>query len=188
MINVCINPNHQITKVAAGGLGVHNELVQYQRSLVFHEVKVPYDVVITTNGGAPLDLNLYQAVKSMAIGELAVKKGGTIISINECRDRVGQKKFEELINMDLTAQELFDKVTDGVICCADGWEIQVLTRVLSYADVYVISNMNEKELGTIGLKYASSVEDAIEKCIKKYGKDLRILLLPDGPMKIPQKS
>ncbi len=186
MVNVCINPDHQITKVVAGGIQAHYELVQYQDNLVFDDISDPYDVVITTNGGYPLDLNLYQAVKSMAIGELAVKEGGTIISINECRDGVGQEKFDELINMDMSPQELFEKVTNREIWCKDSWEIQVLTRVLSISDVYVISEMDEEELGTIGLKYAESVEKAIERSIQKYGRDLRILILPDGPMAIPK--
>ena len=75
MVNVCINPEHKITKVVAGSLQAYGELAQYQETLCFFSLKEPYDVVISGNGGYPLDLNLYQAVKSMAIGERGVRKG-----------------------------------------------------------------------------------------------------------------
>jgi nickel-dependent lactate racemase len=75
-VNVCINEKHQIVKVAAGNFEkVHEELVNYQLENVFHPITDPYDIVICGNGGYPLDLNLYQAVKSMAIGEMAIKQG-----------------------------------------------------------------------------------------------------------------
>ena len=186
LINVCINPQHQITKVAAGALQVYHELVQYQENLCFFDIKDPFDVIIAGNGGYPLDLNLYQAVKSMALGELGVKKGGTVISINECKDKVGQPKFEELINFGICAEEMFDKVTNGVITCKDQWEIQALTRVLSHCNVIVVSSMKEVELGNIGLKWAESVEKAIEWCCKQYGSSMRVLVLPDGPAIIPR--
>ena len=53
------------------------------------------------------------------------------------------------------------------------------------ADIYVISKLNEKEIGNIGLKYAKNVEDAIKKCLRKYGSDASILILPNGPQILP---
>ncbi|MBY9004572.1 MAG: nickel-dependent lactate racemase, partial [Candidatus Lokiarchaeota archaeon] len=95
IVNVCIDEHHQITKVEAGALDVaHDLLVQYQMNKVFSPIKKLYDIVVCGNGGFPLDLNLYQAVKSMAIGEMGVKQGGTIISVNECSDGIGQEKFK----------------------------------------------------------------------------------------------
>ena len=181
MINVCINPEHQITKVMAGTLQIYNELVKYQERLCFYPIKDYYDVVVTGNGGSPLDLNLYQAVKSMALGELGVKKGGAVISVNECREGVGQPKFKELINMSMCAEEMFNKVTAGEIRCNDQWEIQALARVLTHCDIYVVSSISPEELGNIGLKYAPTVEEALKSCQKKYGPTIRVLVLPDGP-------
>jgi len=83
-INVCINKNHEISQIAAGDLElVHRKLVGYQKKHIFKKIQEPFDIVVCGNGGYPLDLNLYQAVKSMAIGEMGVKRGGTIISVNE---------------------------------------------------------------------------------------------------------
>ena len=49
-------------------------------------VPAPFDVVVTTNSGFPLDQNLYQAVKGMSAAAQVVRPGGTIVCAAECRD------------------------------------------------------------------------------------------------------
>ncbi len=112
VVNVSINENHEITQVAAGNLEkVHKKLVNYQLRHTFKEIREPFDIVVCGNGGYPLDLNLYQAVKSMAIGEMAVKKNGTIISVNECAEGIGggQDEFKELLFSDMSPEEIYKK-------------------------------------------------------------------------------
>ncbi|NVM44761.1 MAG: nickel-dependent lactate racemase [Candidatus Lokiarchaeota archaeon] len=187
-INVCINESHEITQVAAGDLElVHKKLVDYQKKYIFKKIKEPFDIVICGNGGYPLDLNLYQAVKSMAIGEMGVKQGGTIISVNECREGVGkgQDKFKEIIFSEMSPEEIYNKILNKELVVPDQWQIQVLTRILMKSEIYVVSNMKEDKIGNIGLKYADTVEIAIEESLKKHGKDARILILPNGPLILP---
>ncbi|MHA1920466.1 MAG: nickel-dependent lactate racemase [Promethearchaeota archaeon] len=185
MINVCINPEHQITKIISGSYRIYNELVKYQKKICFRPISELYDVVITGNGGYPLDRNLYQAVKSMAIGEMAVKKGGTIISVNECRDGIGSSSFEKQINLNIPPDEIQKKILEGKLSEPDQWQTQILARILSKANIYVISSISHEKLGNIGLKYASDIETAISECIKKYGSKMRVLILPDGPEILP---
>ena len=188
VINVCINESHEIVNIAAGDLErVHENLVRYQMEHVFREIALPYDIVICGNGGYPLDLNLYQAVKSMAIGEMAVKEGGTIVSVNECSEGVGigQDEFKEMLFSGMGPKEIYQKILSEELILPDQWEIQVLARVLMKAEIYVISKLKEKELGKIGLKHADTVEEAIEISIKKHGPNSRILLLPNGPQVLP---
>ncbi|MBD3198120.1 MAG: nickel-dependent lactate racemase [Candidatus Lokiarchaeota archaeon] len=189
IINVCINEYHQITNVIAGEVEKsHETLVEYQLNKVFFQINHLYDIVICGNGGYPLDLNLYQAVKGMAIGEMAVKEGGTIISVNELSDGVGigQDNFRDLIFSGLKPKELYTMVKNEEILVPDQWEIQILARVLMKADIYVISELPQEELGNIGLKYASSVESAIQKALLQHGKDASILILPNGPQILPK--
>lgn len=188
VINVCINEEHRITQVAAGDLEeVHKKLVGYQLNYIFKEIDEPYDIVVSGNGGYPLDLNLYQAVKSMGIGEIAVKEGGTIISVNECIDGIGigHDKFKDLIFSKMKPEDIYQKVLSKEIIMIDQWEIQILTRIMMKAEVYVISTINKDELGNIGLKYAESIETAIRMSLTKHGPNARILILPNGPQIIP---
>ncbi len=188
IINVCINELHEIVEIAAGNIEkVHEKLVDYQLKHIFREINKPCDIIICGNGGYPLDLNLYQAVKSMAIGEMAVKKGGTIIAVNECADGIGigQDEFKKLIFSGMAPEEIHKKILNKEIVVPDQWEIQILARILMKADIFVISRLKKNELGNIGLKYAKTVEDAITNCLNKYGDDASILILPNGPQILP---
>lgn len=190
-VNVCINEKHKITQVFAGDLkAVHRRLVNYQLNHIFCKIPHFFDIVICGNGGYPLDLNLYQAVKSMAIGEMGVKEGGTIISVNECSDGIGlgQEQFKELLFSGLSPKYLHEKILSQEIIVPDQWEIQVLARVMMRAEIYLISRLKESEIGNIGLKYAKSIESAIEKALKKHGKNAEILILPNGPQILPIKK
>jgi len=187
-INVCIDKNHEITQVAAGDLElVHKRLVDYQKKNIFKEIQEPFDIVVCGNGGYPLDLNLYQAVKSMAIGEMGVKRGGTIISVNECSEGVGvgQEKFKELIFSEKNPEEIYNKILNKEILGPDQWEIQVLTRILMKSEIYLVSSMQKEDIGNIGLKYADTVENAIKQSLIKHGNDANILILPNGPQILP---
>ncbi|MFX1409957.1 MAG: nickel-dependent lactate racemase [Promethearchaeota archaeon] len=188
IINVCIDEKHRITQIAAGDVEkAHEKLVDYQLKKVFKKVSEPYDIVVCGNGGYPLDLNLYQAVKSMAIGEMAVKRGGTIISVNECSDGIGegQDKFRDLLFSNNKPIDIYNKILNKEILVPDQWEIQILARVLIKAEIFVVSNLKANELGNIGLKYAKNVEEAINLSIEKHGKDSNILFLPNGPQVLP---
>jgi len=188
VVNVSINENHEITQVASGELeGVHKKLVDYQLRHIFKEIREPFDIVVCGNGGYPLDLNLYQAVKSMAIGEMAVKKNGTIISVNECAEGIGggQDEFRELLFSDMPPEKIYKKVLNKEIVVPDQWEIQVLTRIMMIAEIYIVSKMKEDEIGNIGLKYAKTVEEAIKNSIIKHGSKAKILILPNGPKILP---
>jgi len=188
IVNVCINEDHKITQVAAGDLEkAHEYLVDYQLKHVFREISDLYDIVVCGNGGYPLDLNLYQAVKSMALGEMAAKEGGTIISVNECSEGVGigQDKFKELIFSGIAPKEIYEKILLKQIIVPDQWEIQVLARVLMKAEIFIVSSLKENEIGNIGLNYARNVEEAINLSLKKYGPNAKILFLPNGPQVLP---
>ncbi|MHA1110675.1 MAG: nickel-dependent lactate racemase [Promethearchaeota archaeon] len=189
-INVILNREHQITHIAAGNIiAVFNHLVQIQKNTCFKKIPHKYDMVICGNGGFPLDLNLYQAVKSMVIGEMACREGGVIISVNECRNGVGQESFKQLINNGDSPDIIYDNALNGKINVPDVWEIQVMARVLMHHSVYVVSSMKGSEIGNTGLKHANSVEDAIKKGLKELGKlseDVKILILPDGPLVLPK--
>lgn len=188
-VNVCINDQHLITKIAAGDFEkVHEFLVNYQLKQVFQEIDEQYDIVICGNGGFPLDINLYQAVKSMALGELAVKEGGYIISVNEMSDGVGHEKFRELLFCGRTPKEIYNDIVSEKIKVADQWEIQILTRVLQKARIIVVSNLSEDQIGNIGLIYAKTIEDAIKTALNELGQNAKILVLPDGPLVLPKLS
>lgn len=189
-INVIINSEHQITKVASGNIfSVFNYLAEAQKKVCFKPIDHTYDVVIVGNGGYPLDINLYQSVKSMTIAELAIRDGGTIISVNECSDGVGDKDFIDVINSGKNPTQIYEDVMSGKLHSPGFWEAQTLARILKKYKVYFVSSLSIENLGNIGLIYAENVEKSIISAIKDMGKtteDVSILVLPKGPLILPE--
>jgi nickel-dependent lactate racemase len=116
---------------------------------------------------------------------MAVKKRGTIISVNKCVDGVGHEKFKNLIFSGLKPEEIYNKILAREIEVPDQWEIQILTRILMKTEVIVVSELKENEIGNIGLKYADNIEEAINMALKKHGSHAKILILPNGPQILP---
>ncbi|HEX6511435.1 MAG TPA: nickel-dependent lactate racemase, partial [Chloroflexota bacterium] len=88
-VNVTINKKHQVTNVFAGELwSSHGIGVEFARKTAMRGVSQPFDVVVTTNAGYPLDLNLYQTVKGMSAAAQIVRPGGAIVVASECSDGI----------------------------------------------------------------------------------------------------
>lgn len=70
---------------------------RYQKQC--YEVPVDHlaDVVIVSCGGYPKDINLYQAIKSPLNAINAMKPGGTLLFLAECRDGGGAKDYFDWI-------------------------------------------------------------------------------------------
>src|SRR5215216_2639659 len=89
LLNVALNERREITGVFAGDLvAAHKVGIEFVRASAMQAVDRAFDIVITTNSGYPLDMNLYQAVKGMRAAELIVKDGGTVILAAECSEGV----------------------------------------------------------------------------------------------------
>ncbi|MHA1684744.1 MAG: nickel-dependent lactate racemase [Promethearchaeota archaeon] len=188
ILNVCLNDRHEIINVAAGELeATHRVLVEYMNPIVTQTCGTYYDIVIVNNGGYPLDLNLYQSIKSMTIGEMAVKAGGTIIATNELSDGFGPDEFKEIIEGENDPRDIIDRLLRRDLIIGSQWQVQVLARILLRSEVVIVSSLPNRQFEKIriGLKHASSFQDALENAMRKHGKMARVLVLPAGPQLIP---
>ncbi len=188
IVNVCLDEQHRIVKVAAGDLeAAHDDLVQFLRKAMVVNLDTYYDIVVVNNGGYPLDLNLYQAVKSMVLGELAVKEGGTIISANEMRDGFGSDEFKAIVEREDDPRALITKLVTKELVVEASWQVQTLARAAARAEILVASSLPESAFKNVklGMKWVPGVDHAIAQAVKKHGKRARILVLPAGPQLIP---
>jgi nickel-dependent lactate racemase len=92
-LDVTLNRDQKITAAFAGDiLAQHQRACAYAKGTVMRAVPAPFDVVLTTNSGYPLDQNLYQAVKGMSAAATIVKPAGTIVCAAECRDGLPESR------------------------------------------------------------------------------------------------
>ena len=127
---------HRITSVHAGELfAEHASACAFARSVAMRPTPEPFDVVITTNSGYPLDLNLYQAVKGLSAAAQVVKPGGSIICAAECRDGIPDHgDYKSLLTSRQTPADLLSMVEAPGFSRQDQWQVQIQARVQLKAD------------------------------------------------------
>jgi len=188
MLNVALNRYQEITGVFAGDLlQAHAVGIELVRSTSVVPIAAPFDIVITTNSGYPLDLNLYQSVKGMSGAAQIVKQGGSIVIAAECWDGLPDHgRYAELLRMGSSPEELLDIIGSSEVARHDQWEVQVQAQIQQKADVYVKSSyLSPEEVRGALLNPCSSIEETVAALLDRYGSDATICVLPQGPMTIP---
>ena len=125
----------------------------------------PADVFITSNGGVPLDQNLYQCVKGMTAAEATCRPGGVIIDCVECADGHGGETFYESLRDCASAEAFYAQclATPQNRTIPDQWEAQILARIIRNHTVIVVSRPEMKEIvEEMKMRYAATVEEALQ--------------------------
>lgn len=188
LLNVSLNKQRAITGVFAGDLvQAHKQGTDFVRGVTMQPVPEPFDIVITSNSGYPLDLNLYQAVKGMSAAIQVVKPGGSIIIAAECWDGVPDHgNYKKFLHNAKTPQDLLDMVYALKEPVSDQWEAQLQANIQLKADVYVKNSyLSDEDLRKALFIPCARIEDTLEKLIVKYGPEATICVLPEGPQTIP---
>lgn len=183
IVNVVLDQDKKIVYAAAGDverahLAGCAFLEKYCRV-----VSEESDIVITTNGGYPLDQNIYQAVKGMTTGEALVKKGGVIIMAAKAEDGHGgeafYRTFRDEKNLEKMIRGFIDTPPEKTI--VDQWQSQILARVLCRAHVIFISDQEDAMVENFQMIPAKTVEEALRKADELLGNtDSKITVVPDG--------
>jgi nickel-dependent lactate racemase len=188
IINVTINERREITGIFAGDpVRAHLAGIEFLDRFVKLRVERPADIVITTNGGFPLDRDLYQAVKGMDTAAYVVKDGGVIIIASECRDGLGgHEEFLRIFQGAGSPDEVLENIRKNEPI-NDQWEAQILARVLKRAKVILVSDyISERLASSFMLERAKTVEEALEIALSIIGRsDAEIMVIPEGPYVIP---
>lgn len=188
LVNVTLNREKQITGVFAGDVWeAHARGVKFAASSAMVEVDEPFDIVITSNSGYPLDINLYQAVKGMSAAARVVREGGSIIIAAECRDGIPDHgEYRNILRMASSPAELLEKIRRPGFLVQDQWEAQIQALVQLKAEVYVKSSyLTEDQVREALLKPCRSIEETLQELLARYGPGARVCVLPEGPQTIP---
>ena len=183
IVNVVLNENKEVIYAVAGDLeGAHKKGTDFLASLCGAEA-VPCDIVITTNGGYPLDQNVYQAVKGMTAGEATVKKGGVIIMMAKSNDGIGGDHFYHQLadepDINKTMDMFLSRKRNETV--PDQWQTQVFLRVLFHASVIYVSDMEPEIIKNMHMTPAASLDEAIKKAKEILNNQSpSIVAIPDG--------
>ena len=182
ILNVALNAEKKVIAAFAGDLEeAHAEGVAFVRKLA-QCPSVTGDIVITSNGGYPLDQNLYQSPKAVDTAEACCADGGVIIMCASCFDGMGGTHFEKLIvrgtvdEIDAYLSRIPPKET-----IPEQWCAQIYSRILKKHRIILVTTYLDHELvRKANMIPASSPDEALDMAYEMMGKDARVVVIPDG--------
>ncbi|MDA7617905.1 MAG: nickel-dependent lactate racemase [Verrucomicrobiota bacterium] len=187
LLNVSLNHDRAITGVFAGDLvDAHRAGCKKVQASAMQSVAAPFDIVVTTNSGYPLDLNLYQGVKGMSAGARILKEGGLLILACECREGVPAKSpLDKLLRSAGSPAEILTMLSSPGFVRPEQWQAQIQALIQSRAEVLVHSTLDDETLSGAHLKPCRDIERTITERLALLGDHARVAVLPQGPLTIP---
>ena len=183
IVNVVINGEKEIVRAFAGNPETaHLTGCRFLKSCC--GVSVPQaDIVITSNGGYPLDQNVYQSVKGMTAGEAVCRENGVIIICAGCSDGHGGEAFFKTLSTMTSPAELLKKISKvpRSATLPDQWQYQILVRILEkFTVILVTKDCDHAMINAMGIKTASTPDAALAMAFEITGSDAAVAVIPDG--------
>ncbi len=181
VVNVTLDEERAITGVFAGDMRAAHEAAmarcEQQAKVVLDE---PAEIVVTSGGGYPLDLTLYQSTKGIVAAGLICRDGGTIIIAQQNAEGLGSPDFARLICQEDVHACIEHALRTGEICI-DTWQLHVVEKVLRRCSVIAVSDLSAEDAERTPFEQAPTVEEALQRALAEHGPDARIVVVPEGP-------
>jgi lactate racemase len=187
-VDVTLNRDQQITAVFAGDLfEEHRAACAAAKRHAMRQVDAPFDVVLTTNAGYPLDQNLYQAVKGMSAAAKVVKPGGTIVCAAECRDGLpSHGSYGAVLASQPSPEKLLAMINSPGYSTPDQWQVQIQAQVQMKAQVLVKTDgLTPDAVRAAHFRPIGDVGAAVTDALGAAGPHATLCVLPQGPQTIP---
>jgi nickel-dependent lactate racemase len=187
-VDVTLNREQRITEVFAGDLfAEHRAACEAAKRNVMQSVAAPFDVVLTTNSGFPLDQNLYQAVKGMSAAAKVVKPGGTIICAAECCDGLpSHGSYGQVLASQPSPEKLLAMITAPGYSMPDQWQVQIQAQLQIKAKVLVkTAGLTPDAVRAAHFEPIDDVAAAVGDALRAAGPGATLCVLPQGPQTIP---
>jgi lactate racemase len=183
ILNVVIDSEKRIVSAFAGNrVTAHEKGCEFVTQLASVKAELA-DIAITSNGGYPLDQNIYQAVKGMTAAEANVKEDGIIIIAAACNDGHGGEDFYNTFIENPTPQSIMDKIMQIPMesTIPDQWESQILARILIKHRVILVTDQCDPKIVTdMKMLHAYTLEEALKMAYEIKGADASVTVIPDG--------
>ena len=186
-VNVTLNRDRDITGFYCGDpIEAHERGCAAARTTAMVACERSYPIVVTTNGGYPLDQNLYQTVKGMSAAAQIVRDGGYVLTTARCNDGFpAHGNFKKLLVEHPTPQAILDTVLAPGFSMFDQWEAQMLAMILVRARAGLYSEIPADDLRRAHVEPVADVGARLAEELRHVGRDAPVAVLPEGPMTIP---
>ena len=182
ILNVALNAEKKVIAAWAGDLEkAHETGVAFIREWS-QCPSITGDIVVTSNGGYPLDQNLYQSPKAVATAEACAGEDGVIIMCCSCADGMGGTHFEKLIQMGTPDEiDAYLSKIPAKETIPEQWCPQIYARILHKHQIILVTTYLEPDLvRKCNMIPASTPDEALEIAYGIKGRDASVVVIPDG--------
>lgn len=185
ILNVVLDEHKKIIYAVAGdSVKAHRQGCRFLDTLYGKRIKQKADIVVVSQGGAPKDLNLYQTQKALDNAKHAVKDGGIIVLVGSCKEGLGEKVFEEWMTGAEKSADLIARIKKEFKL--GGHKAAAIALVLEYADIYLVSDMEDAFVKKLFFTPFKTVQAAFNAALEKKGKNASVLVMPYGGSTLPK--
>ena len=184
ILNVVVDGQHRIVGAVAGEVtAAHRrgcEMVA-RRS----QVAVPglADIVLVSAGGYPKDVNLYQAQKALDNAAHAVRPGGLIVLVAECKEGLGNQTFEAWMMAAKSPDDLLERIQKEFVL--GGHKAAAIASVLKRARVFMVSSLPVEVVRQCGMVPFDDPGQALGAAFDEVGRGASVIALPQGGSVLP---
>ena len=192
LVNAAITHDRELAGVFAGDLvAAHEAGCQQVGAWTSAPVPVPFDLVVQSAGGYPLDESYYQTVKGMVTALPALHAGSRLLMCSPCTE-VGSPEFTGLMLRYGNDHEAFlrDIAASGRTE-KDQWQFQMQTRVLQRIgrERLLLANDGlpmdvQRRLGVTPVEGDGDATARAQRYVDEFAAqhpDARIAVIPEGP-------
>ena len=184
IVNVVLNEKKEIIYSVAGDfIKAHKVGCEFLDKIYKKELKEKADIVITSQGGSPKDMNLYQVQKALENAKHAIKDGGIIILVGSCNEGLGNRTLEQWMTEANSPDELITRIKENFTL--GGHKAAAIALVLKKAQIFMVSEMDTDLVRSIFMKPYHTVQGAYDDAIKELGNDVKVLVMPYGGSTLP---
>jgi nickel-dependent lactate racemase len=184
IVNAVLNSKSKIVKVVAGDpVKAHREGSKCIDRMYKRNIVEKVDIVVASCGGYPKDINLYQSQKGLENASYAVKDGGSIILLAECREGLGETTFEEWMVKAKSPSDPIEWIQKKFVLGAH--KAAVICMVLKRVKVYLVSKIAPDLVKDVFFIPADSAQKALDMAVKEHGNNAKVLVLPYANSTLP---
>jgi len=184
LLNVVLNEKKEFLKIFGGDyIQAHLKACDFVKAVYGTEISRPADLVIATCGGYPKDINVYQLQKTMDNTWLAVREGGAVIILGECREGVGSDQYLQWMKDYKTPERIEEKIRSDFV--VGGHKAYAVTRLMKKAQFILLSALSPDLARTLLFTPAKDMEEALRIAFNKVGPNPRVILMPQGSLTVP---
>lgn len=184
LLNVVLNENKEFLQVFAGDyIQAHREGCRFVESIYGTPLARRGDLVIASCGGYPKDINVYQMQKTMDNAWLAVRDGGVIIILAECREGAGSDLYLEWMRRYRTPERIEEEIRKNFQIGAH--KAYAVTRLMKKAQFILVSSLDDELARTLLFTPAKDMDTALALAYQRLGPDPDIVLMPQGSLTVP---